>query len=111
MHGKIRFSRWLIAATVLALAECASLAFDPFTPAVAQAQSSGGHFRQFQSLFGSLNWSRQQRKPHQSSDNSRTSQRKTKLKPEQTETTAAAVERKSPPRVLTYQVPNPMGAR
>ena len=93
MHGKIRFSRWLIAATGLALAECVSLALIPL-PAVAQAQSSGDHLRHsrahprsdksFQNLFGSLNWSRQQRKPHQTSHSSRTPQQKTRsIKPKQ----------------------------
>ena len=93
MHGKIRFSRWLIAATGLALAECVSLALVPL-PAVAQAQSSGDHLRHsrahprsdksFQNLFGSLNWSRQQRKPHQTSHSSRTPQQKTRsIKPKQ----------------------------
>ena len=95
MHGKIRFSRWLIAATVLALAEGASLALIPL-PAVAQAQSSGDHLRHsrghprsdksFQNLSGALNWSRQQRKPLQKSHSSRTPQQKTKsIKPKQSE--------------------------
>jgi hypothetical protein len=93
MHGKIRFSRWVIAATVLAVAECASVALiKTALPAAAQAQSSGDHFRYsrehprsdklFQNLFGSLNWRRQQRKPHQPSDSSRAPLHTTKSKPE-----------------------------
>lgn len=91
MHGKIGFSRWLIAATALALAEGARLALIPLA-AVAQSQSSGDYFRHsrahprsdksFQNLFGSLNWSRQQRKPHQAS---RGSQKTKSIKRKQSE--------------------------
>ena len=100
MRGKIRFSRWLMAATVLAVAEYTGAApLETASPTAAQAQSSSDFFRftspyrrsdrYFQNLFGPPNWGRQQRKPHQPSDNSRTPQRKTKLKPEQNETTAS----------------------
>src|SRR5512135_808570 len=92
MRSKIRFSRWLVAATVLAVAEHTGAApLETALPAAAQAQSSSDSFRfnpsyrrsdrYFQNLFGPPNWGRQQRKPHQ--------QRKTKLKPEQNETTAS----------------------
>jgi hypothetical protein len=99
MFGKICFSRWLMAATVLALAVCASVAsIEISSPAAAQARSSGDqHFRSrrlrpqsdnfFQTLLGSSN-SRQQRKPHRPSDSWR-AQRKTKLKPELSEPTTS----------------------
>src|SRR5512136_684926 len=100
MRGKIRFSRWLMVATVLAVAEYTGAALlETASPAAAQAQSSGDFFRftppflrsnrHSQNSFGPPNWGRQQRKPHQPSDISRAPQRKTKSKPEQNETTAS----------------------
>jgi hypothetical protein len=96
MHGKIRFSRWFIAAAVLAIAECASVA--SIEAAAARVQSSDDHFRYsrahprsdkfFQNLFEPLNW-RQQRKPHQPSDSSRAPHHKTKWKPKQSEPTTS----------------------
>jgi hypothetical protein len=89
MHTKSRFSRWLKAAAVLAVAECAGVA-------VVQAQSSGDFFRFDSShvrydkyrknLFDPLGWERQRRKVHRRSDSSRSSPRvKAKSKPEQSE--------------------------
>jgi hypothetical protein len=77
MHTKNRFSRWLKAAAVLAVAECAGMA-------VVQAQSSGD-FYQFdgshvrydkyrKGWFDPLGWERQRRKVHRRSDSSRTSE-------------------------------------
>lgn len=101
MFGKIRFSHWLMAATVLAPGVCASVAsIEISSPVTAQARSSGDqHFRSrrlrpqsdnfFQTLFGSFN-SRQQRKPHRPSDSWRAPQQhKAKLKPEQVEPTTS----------------------
>ncbi|HET9688398.1 MAG TPA: extensin family protein [Pseudolabrys sp.] len=89
MHTKSRFSRWLKAAAVLAVAECAGVA-------VVQAQSSGDFFRFDRShvrydkyrknLFDPLGWERQRRKVHRRSDSLRSSPRvKAKSKPEQSE--------------------------
>src|SRR6516164_6194672 len=71
MRTKSRFSRWLKAAAVLAVAECAGVA-------VVQAQSSGDFFRfsgshlrydKYRgSLFDPLGWERQRRKAHRRSD-------------------------------------------
>ncbi|MGB3661118.1 MAG: hypothetical protein WBA14_24825, partial [Pseudolabrys sp.] len=71
MRTKSRFSRWLKAAAVLAVAECAGVA-------VVQAQSSGDFFRFNGShlrydkyrgiLFDPLGWERQHRKAHRRSD-------------------------------------------
>ena len=101
MPRKIRFSRWLIAATILAVAECDSVvSIESVLPAAAQAQSSGDqHFRYsrarprsdnfFQTFFGSL-WRRQQQKPYQTSDSSHAPpQHKTKSKPQQSEPTTS----------------------
>ena len=89
MRTKSWFSRWLKAAAVLAVAECAGVA-------VVQAQSSddffrfnGSHLRYDKyrgSLFDPLGWERQRRKVHRRSDSSRTSPPvKAKSKPEQSE--------------------------
>ena len=89
MRTKNRFSRWLKAAAVLALAECADMA-------VVQAQSSGDFYRfdgshvrydkYRKGWFDPLGWERQRRKVHRRSDSSRTSPRvKAKSKPEQSE--------------------------
>ena len=93
MRTKSRFSRWLKAAAVLALAECAGVA-------VVQAQSSGDFFRfngshlrydKYRgSLFDPLSWERQRRKVHRRSDSSRTSPPvKAISKPEQSEPEAS----------------------
>jgi hypothetical protein len=93
MRTKARFSRWLMAAAILAVAECAGVA-------VVQAQSSGDFFR-FNGLhlrydeyrkgwFDPLGWERQRRKVHRRSDSSRASPRvKAKSKPEQSEPTTS----------------------
>ena len=88
MRAKGRFSWWLKAAAVLAVAECTGVAD-------VQAQSSGDFFRfnavqprsdkYRENWFNSLNWERQ-RKPHRQSDSSRASpHRKAKSKPVQSE--------------------------
>jgi hypothetical protein len=96
MRGRIWSSRWHIAATVLAVAQCASVdSIETVLPTAAQAQSSGDqHFRHsrgqsdnfFQDLFGSRNWKRKQQKPHSDSSHA-APQRKTKSKPERSEPT------------------------
>ena len=94
MRTKSRFSRWLKAAAVLAVAECAGVA-------VVQAQSSGdfssGDFFRFNgshlrydkyrgSLFDPLGWERQRRKAHRRSDGPQASPLiKAKSKSEQSE--------------------------
>ena len=88
MRAKGRFSWWLKAAAVLAVAECTGVAD-------VQAQSSCDFFRfnavqprsdkYRENWFDSLNWERQ-RKPHRQSDSSRASpHRKAKSKPVQSE--------------------------
>ena len=117
MLGRIWSSRWHIAATVLAVAECASVAsIETVLPTAAQAQSSGEqHFRHsrgrpdnfFQDLIGSRNWKRRQQKPHQSSDSSRASpQHKAKSKPEQSEP-AASKKAVGTPTATVESVPLP----
>jgi hypothetical protein len=102
MRTKARFSRWLKAAAILAVANCAGITG-------AQAQSSGDFFRfdrshlRYDEYRGS-----QRRKVHRRSDTSRVSPRvKAKSKPEQSErttsnkgvgTTAATVENVPLPR-------------
>ena len=98
MRGRIWSSRWHIAATVLAVAQCASVdSIETVLPTAAQAQSSGDqHFRHsrgrsdnfFQDLLGSRNWKRQQQKPHSDSSHA-APQRKTKSKPERSEPTTS----------------------
>src|SRR5215510_13652002 len=93
MRIRNRFSRWLKAAAVLAVAECAGVT-------VVQAQPSGDFFRYDRShvrydkyrknLFDPLGWERQRRKVHRRSDSSRTSPRvKAKSKPGQSEPAAS----------------------
>ena len=90
MRGKNRPSRWILAATVLAVAECTgSSALEIALPA-AHAQSSSKLLRSgsarpqsdqsFQTLFASQNWRRQQRNSSRASP-----QHRTKLKPDQNE--------------------------
>ena len=117
MLGRIWSSRWHIAATVLAVAECASVAsIETVLPTAAQAQSSGEqHFRHsrgrpdnfFQDLIGSRNWKRRQQKPHQSSDSSRASPGlRAKSKPEQSEP-AASKKAVGTPTATVESVPLP----
>ena len=97
MRGKIRLSRWLLAATVWAVAECTGGAPLEITLPAAHAQSSGDLFRaswagpqsdEFFQNLSSKNWRRQQRNLHRPADGSRTSpQHRTKLKPDQNERT------------------------
>ena len=93
MQTKNRFSRWLKAAAVLAVAECAGVA-------VVQAQSAGDFFRfdgshvrydkYRRNLFDPPGWERQRRKVHRRNDSSRASPRgKAKSKPEQSEPAAS----------------------
>jgi len=89
MRIRNRFSCWLKAAAVLAVAECAGAS-------AVQAQTSGDFFRYDRShvrydkyrknLFDPLGWERQRRKVHRRSDSSRASPRvKAKSKPGQSE--------------------------
>ena len=98
MRGKIRLSRWLLAATLLVVAECTGAASLGIALPAAYAQSSSDLFRPnrtrpqsdkfFQNLFASPNWRRQQRTTHRPTDSSRTTQQhRTKLKPDQNEPT------------------------
>jgi hypothetical protein len=80
MRGKIWFSRWLIAAAVLAVAECADTMSNEILLSAAHAQYSSDLLRArpqsdrfFQNLFASQNWKRHQRKPHRLSDSTRPS--------------------------------------
>ena len=80
MRGKIWFSRWLIAAAVLAVAECADTMSNEILSSAAHAQYSSDLLRArpqsdrfFQNLFASQNWKRHQRKPHRLSDSTRPS--------------------------------------
>jgi hypothetical protein len=95
MRGKIRFSRWLMAATVLTVAEYIGVApLATASRAAAQAQTSGDFFgfdlprrrsdKYFQNLFAATNWGRLHRR--QPNDNSLAPKRKTKSKPAQNET-------------------------
>jgi hypothetical protein len=93
MRTKARFSHWLMAAAILAVAKCAGVVD-------AQAQSSGDFFR-FNGLhlrydkyrgssFDPLGWERPRRKVHPRSDSSRASPRvKAKSKPGQSEPTTS----------------------
>jgi hypothetical protein len=98
MRGKIRLSRWLLAATVLVVAECTGAASLKIALPAAHAQVSSDLFRSswarpqsdkfFQNLFASQKWRRQQRNTRRPTDSSRTSpQHRTKLKPDQNEPT------------------------
>jgi len=90
MRARSRYSHWLKAAAVLAVAECGSAAS-------AQAQSSADFFRfnashlrsdkYHESLFD-FGWERQRRKAHRRNDSSRASPAKAKSKPEQSEPAA-----------------------
>jgi hypothetical protein len=93
MRVRSRFSRWLKAAAVLAVAECAGVS-------VVQAQTSGDFFRFDRShvrydkyrknVFDPLGWDRQRRKVHRRSDSSRASPRvKAKSKPGPSEPAAS----------------------
>ena len=97
MRGKIRLSRWLLAATVLVVAECTGAASLKIALPAAHAQFSSDLFRSSwarpqsdklsQNLFASQNW-RQHRNTRRPTDSSRTSpQHRTKLKPDQNEPT------------------------
>jgi hypothetical protein len=99
MRGKIPRARWLLAATVLVVAECTGAASLKIAFPVAHAQWSDDPFRSsgarrsdkfLQNLFASKNWRRQQRNTHRPTDNSRTSpQQRTKLKPDHNEPTTS----------------------
>ena len=114
MRGKIRFSRWLVAATVLAVAECTAASLEIALPA-AYAQSSGNLSwahpqtdKFFHNLFASQNWRRQQRHPHRPTDSLRTSpQHRTKLKPEQNEPTKSRKQKAATAIVAAQNVPLP----
>jgi hypothetical protein len=118
MRGKIRFSRWLLAATVLAVAECTGTASLETALPAARAQSSGNLFRSSwarpqsdkfsQNLYASQNWRRQHRNPHRPTDSARTSpQHKTKLKPDQNEPTKSRKLKAGTAIVTVQNVPLP----
>ena len=110
MHAKNRTSCWLGAAVVLAVAAYAGVA-------AARAQSSD-YFFQFnashrwsdkyrKSVFGSLSWERQYRKPYLRNDSSRASPGlRTKSKPEQSEP-AASKKAVGTPTATVESVPLP----
>ena len=96
MRGKIRLSRWLLAATVLVVAECTGAPSLKIALPAAHAELSSDLFRSswarpqsdkfFQNLFASQNWRRQQRNTHRPTDSSRTlPQHRTKLTPDPNE--------------------------
>ena len=114
MRGKIRFSRWLMATTVLAVAECTSVASLEIALPAAHAQPSGDLFRFsqvrprsdrfFEDSFASQNRKRHQRKLQRPSDNPRaTLQHGTKLKSDQNEPTKS---KKSNAGTVTATVQN-----
>ena len=96
MRGKIRLSRWLLAATLLVVAECTGAASLGIALSAAYAQSSSDLFRPnrtrpqsdkfLQNLFASPNWRRQQRNTRRPSSRA-TQQHRTKSKPDQNEPT------------------------
>ena len=102
MFGKIRFSGWLIAASILAVAECAGVAAVEVTfTAPAQAQFFGDQQYQYrrarprsggflQNLFGPFN-SEQQKRTQQPSASSSAPPRKTESKGEQVAPTTSIV--------------------
>jgi hypothetical protein len=94
MRGKIRLSRWLLAATVLVVAECTGAASLPAAHAQVSSDLFGSSWARpqsdkfFQNLFASQKWRRQQHNTHRPTDSSRTSpQHRSKLKPDQNEPT------------------------
>jgi hypothetical protein len=104
MRVRSRFSRWLKAAAVLAVAECAGAS-------VVQAQTSGDFFRSDRShvrydkyrknLFEPLGWERQRRKVHRRSDSSRASPWvKAKSKPGQSEPAASKTAAGTAPAIV-----------
>jgi hypothetical protein len=117
MRGKIRLSRWLWAATVLAVAECVGAAALEIILPAAHAQSSGDISRaswaraQSDKFFRSLsseNWRRQQQKTHRPTDNSRTlPHRRTKLKPDRTEPTTSGKHKAGTATVQNVPLPRP----
>ena len=109
---KIRLSRWLLAATVLVVAECTDAVSREIALPANSAESSSDLFRSkrarpqsdkfFQNLFASPNWRRQQRNTRRPTDSSRTTpQHRTKLKPDQNEPTKS---RKHTARTATATV-------
>src|SRR5262249_31669096 len=111
MHTKSRFSRWLKAAAILAVAECAGVAD-------VQAQSSadvfrfnGSHFRYDKyrrNLFDPLNWERRHRRVQRRSDSSRASPRvKAKSKPGQSEPAASTAAGTATTTVENVPLPRP----
>ena len=108
MRGKIRLSRWLLAATLLMVAECTGAAWLelPYLPLTrslpATFSDPTGRVRNltnfWQNLFASPNWRRQQRTTHRPTDSSRTPQQhRTKLKPDQNKPTKSSKHTAGPP--------------
>ena len=118
MRSKIRLSHWLLAATVLVVAECTGAASLKIALPAAHAQSSSDLFRSsgarpqsdkfFQNLFASQNWRRHQRNTHRPTDSSRTSrQHRTKLKPDQNEPTTSRKDTARTAIAIVKNVPLP----
>src|SRR5262245_36329890 len=86
MRTKARFSCWLKAAAILAVAKCAGV-----TDAQAQFDASRFRYDKYRgSLFDPLGWERERRKVHRRSDSSRVSPRvKARSKPEESERTTS----------------------
>src|SRR6478752_5410904 len=106
MRGKIRLSRWLLAATVLVVAACTGAASLKVALPAAHAQFSSDLFRP--NWAASQNWRRQQRNTRRPTDSSRTSpQHRTKLKPDQNELTKSGRQKARTPITTVQNVPMP----
>ena len=106
MRGKIRLSRWLLAATVLVVAACTGAASFKVALPAAHAQFSSDLFRS--NWAASQNWRRQQRNTRRPTDSSRTSpQHRTKLKPDQNELTKSGKQKARTAITTVQNVPMP----
>ena len=106
MRGKIRLSRWLLAATVLVVAACTGAASLKVALPAAHAQFSSDLFRP--NWAASQNWRRQQRNTRRPTDSSRTSpQHRTKLKPDQNELTKSGRQKARTAITTVQNVPMP----
>ena len=115
---KIRLSRWLLAATVLVVAECTDAVSREIALPANSAESSSDLFRSkrarpqsdkfFQNLFASPNWRRQQRTTRRPTDSSRTTpQHRTKLKPDQNKPTKSSKHTARTATVQNVPLPRP----
>jgi len=118
MPGKIQFSRWFMAATILVVAECTGAASIEIALLAAHAQPSGDLFRSsrvrpqsdkfFEDSFASQNRKRHQQKLHRSTDSSRPSpQHRAKLKPDQNELTKSKKNKAGTAIATVQNVPLP----